>query len=182
MNNDDCLLWNQCAFLGCLWKHSWCIVHIAWLIGLTNQTLDDKNWTSVPMLFLLHPQEWLQSHSVVNGNSCRPCNEALLIMCKSEVSPAGDATVLIIVVIVDICPFWFLLYGLRMGEYGLWMSRPQGITTTTTTTTTTTVFWPFVRKYLGECISEETFTHWHLSWSSVILYQLRTSSLFNLHA
>jgi len=38
--------------------------------------------------------------------------------------------------------------------------------------TTTTVLWPFVQDYLGELVPEETFTHSHLSWLSIILYLL----------
>ena len=48
----------------------------------------------------------------------------------------------------------------------------SSILTTTTTTATTTVLWPFVWDYPGELVSEETFTHSHLSWSSIILYLL----------
>jgi len=40
------------------------------------------------------------------------------------------------------------------------------------TTTTITILRPFVQDYLSELVPEETFTHSHLSWSSIILYQL----------
>jgi len=43
-------------------------------------------------------------------------------------------------------------------------------TKTTTTTTTTAVLRPFVRDYPGEPVPEETFTHSHLFWSSVICF------------
>ena len=36
--------------------------------------------------------------------------------------------------------------------------------------------WPFVRDYPCEPLPEETFTHSHLSWSSIILYQLPPST------
>ena len=42
-------------------------------------------------------------------------------------------------------------------------------TATTNTTPTTTILWPFPWDYLGEPAPEETFTHSHLSWSSIIL-------------
>jgi len=38
------------------------------------------------------------------------------------------------------------------------------------------LLWPFVRDYRGEPVPEETFTHLHLSWSSIILYQLPPST------
>jgi len=37
------------------------------------------------------------------------------------------------------------------------------------------VLWPFVRDYLGEPIPEETFTHSHAYWSSMIHYLLPPS-------
>jgi len=40
---------------------------------------------------------------------------------------------------------------------------------------TTTILWPFVRDYQGVPVPEETFTHSHLSWSSIILYLLPPS-------
>jgi len=49
------------------------------------------------------------------------------------------------------------------------------ITITTTTTATTTISRPFVWDYPGEPLPEETFTHCHLSWSSVILHLLPPS-------
>ena len=33
----------------------------------------------------------------------------------------------------------------------------------------------FVRHNLGELVPEETFTHWHLSWSSIVPYLLHPS-------
>jgi len=42
--------------------------------------------------------------------------------------------------------------------------------------TTTTVLWSFVWDYTGELVPEETFTHSHVSRSSIILYQLPTST------
>jgi len=42
--------------------------------------------------------------------------------------------------------------------------------TSTTTTTTTTILRPFVRAYPNEPVPEVTFTHSHLSLSSIILY------------
>jgi len=55
---------------------------------------------------------------------------------------------------------------------------------------TPTILQPFFQDYLDEPVSEETFTHSHLSWSSTIFYQLLSSillrsiasSLFNLCA
>jgi len=44
-------------------------------------------------------------------------------------------------------------------------------------TTTMIDLWPFVWDYPGEPVPEETFTHSHLSWSSIILYQLPTSTM-----
>jgi len=44
------------------------------------------------------------------------------------------------------------------------------------TTTTTTVLQPSVWDYPGEPVPEETFTHLHLSWSSIILYLLPPST------
>jgi len=41
---------------------------------------------------------------------------------------------------------------------------------------TTTILRPFVRDYSGEMIPEETFTHSHPSWSSIILYLLPPST------
>jgi len=41
---------------------------------------------------------------------------------------------------------------------------------TFTTVTTTTVLRFFDRDYSGEPVSEETFIHSHISWSSTILY------------
>jgi len=49
----------------------------------------------------------------------------------------------------------------------------------------TTVLQPFVWDHPGEPVPEETFTNSHLSWLSIILYQLPpsiASSLFNLRA
>jgi len=40
---------------------------------------------------------------------------------------------------------------------------------------TTTVLWPFIWDCWGEPVPEETFTHSHLSWSSIILYLLPPS-------
>jgi len=40
----------------------------------------------------------------------------------------------------------------------------------------TTVLQPFVWNYLGKSVPEETFTHSHLSWSSIIIYQLPAST------
>jgi len=39
-----------------------------------------------------------------------------------------------------------------------------------------TILWPFVWDYLDERVREETFTHSHLSWSSIVLYQLPPSA------
>jgi len=49
---------------------------------------------------------------------------------------------------------------------------------------TTTVLRPFARDYPSEPVPEETFTHLHLSWSSIILYQPHPSTtiLFYLRA
>ena len=41
------------------------------------------------------------------------------------------------------------------------------------TTTTTTVLWPFVWDYPGEPVPEETFTHSHLSRSSILSEMLK---------
>jgi len=43
---------------------------------------------------------------------------------------------------------------------------------------TTTILWPFGRDYLGEPVPEETFTHSHLSWSSII-YLLSLSTMIH---
>jgi len=59
------------------------------------------------------------------------------------------------------------------------MIRLQHVTLTTTTTTTSTVLWPFVWDYLGEPVQEETFTHSHLSWLSIILYLLPPSTIIH---
>jgi len=47
----------------------------------------------------------------------------------------------------------------------------------TRTQPTTTILQSFVQDYLGYPVSEETFTHSHLSWSSTVLYQLFPSSM-----
>jgi len=41
---------------------------------------------------------------------------------------------------------------------------------------TTAVLWPFVRDYPDEPVPEETFTHSHLFWSSIIFYLLPLST------
>ena len=46
----------------------------------------------------------------------------------------------------------------------------------TTTNMTTNVIWPSVWDYPGELVAEETFTHSHLTWSSIILYLLPPST------
>ena len=53
--------------------------------------------------------------------------------------------------------------------------------TTTTTTTTTTVYGSldFVRDSPGKPVPEETFTHSHLSWSSIIHYLLPPSIMIH---
>jgi len=52
---------------------------------------------------------------------------------------------------------------------------PVYFATVLSTTTTTTFLWPFVRDSPGELVLEETFTHSHLLWSSVITYLLPPS-------
>jgi len=49
--------------------------------------------------------------------------------------------------------------------------------TTTTTTTNTTIFTAWNDP--GKPVSKETFTHSHLSWSSIILYQLPPSTMIH---
>jgi len=48
-----------------------------------------------------------------------------------------------------------------------------------TTTATTTILWPFGWDYPVEPVPKETFTHSHLSWSSIILHLLPLSSVIH---
>jgi len=54
--------------------------------------------------------------------------------------------------------------------------RLDALPATQPTTTTTAFFWPFVRDHMGELVPEETFTHSHLSWLSIILCLLPPST------
>jgi len=67
-------------------------------------------------------------------------------------------------------------HSLFMMLIAQWPEHLNVYVITTTTTTTTTVLWPFVWDCPSELEPEETNTHSHLSWSSIILYQLPPST------
>ena len=62
------------------------------------------------------------------------------------------------------------------------MSIISLIHTATNTTTITSVLRPFVQDYPDEPGAEETFTHPHLSWSSIILYPLSDTQWTEMNA
>jgi len=72
--------------------------------------------------------------------------------------------------------FWPSLF--RSNCY-VWCHGQCWFATEKSYTTTTAILWPAVRVCLGEPVPEEPFTHSHLSWSSIILYLLRPSTMIH---